>query len=375
MKILQVSSASSFGGGERYLVDLANTLAGRGHELYAALRPNSPTATHLRLPPDRLRFLPLRNAIDAPSAQALASLVRKQQIDVIHAHMARDYSLAAYAARRNPKTKLIVTRHVLFPLNRFHRRTLSHAAAVIAVSAAVGRQLESQGLVPTERIAVIPNGIDVSRFDRAKSRLNRRGLLASLRLPVESLLVGSIGELRKLKRHDDFIRAAANLVPQFPQANFVVAGVDPSLTKEMRSELERLITELNLNGRVQLLGWLDNAEELVCALDIFVSASETESFGLAIGEAMTAGAAVVSTATEGASELIEDGINGVLVPIGDVTRMTEEIALLLSDEDRRHQLGVRARERINKRFCLQRMVDEIEELYAALLIVKTRNSS
>jgi L-malate glycosyltransferase len=365
MKILQVSSASSFGGGERYLVDLANTLAGRGHELYAALRPNSPTATHLRLPPARLKFLPLRNAIDAPSAQALASLVRKQQIDVIHAHMARDYSLAAYAARRNPKTKLIVTRHVLFPLNRFHRRTLSQAAAVIAVSAAVGRQLESQALVHVERIAVIPNGIDVSRFDRAKSRLNRRGLLASLRLPVESLLVGSIGELRKLKRHDDFIRAAANLVPQFPQANFVLAGVDPSQTKEMQSELERLITELNLNGRVQLLGWLDNAEELVCALDIFVSASETESFGLAIGEAMAAGTAVVSTATEGASELIEDGVNGVLVPIGDVTRMTEEIALLLSDEDRRHQLGVRARERINKRFSLQRMVDEIEELYVA----------
>jgi glycosyltransferase involved in cell wall biosynthesis len=363
MRILQVSSASSFGGGERYLVDLANTLAARGHELYAALRPNSPTATHLRLTRDRLKFLPLRNAIDAPSAQALASLVRKEQIEVIHAHMARDYSLAAYAARRNPNTKLIVTRHVLFPLNRFHRRTLSQAAAVIAVSSAVGRQLESQRLVPVERIAVIPNGIDISRFDRGRARLDRHGLLACLRLPVESLLVGSIGELRKLKRHDDFIRAAADLVEQFPQANFVVAGVDTSPSKEVRSQLERLVTELNLNGRVHLLGWLDNAEELVCALDIFVSASETESFGLAIGEAMAAGTAVVSTATEGASELIEDGINGVLVPIGDVGRMREEISLLLADDNKRRELGVRARERIKKRFSLERMVDEIERVY------------
>jgi L-malate glycosyltransferase len=365
MRILQVSSASSFGGGERYLVDLANTLAARGHELYAALRPDSPTATHLRLPPKHLNFLPLRNAIDAPSAQALANLVRKQKIEVIHAHMARDYSLAAYAARRNPTTKFIVTRHVLFPLSRFHRRTLSQAAAVIAVSAAVGRQLDSQGLVPAERLAVIPNGIDVSRFDRAQSRLDRRALLASLRLPMESLLVGSIGELRKLKRHDDFIKAAADLAEQFPLANFVVAGLDASPSREVRTQLERLILELNLSGRVHLLGWLDNAEELVCALDVFVSASETESFGLAIGEAMAAGTAVVSTATEGASELIEDRINGVLVPIGDVSQMRQAIASLLAEENKRYELGARARERIEKHFSLKRMVDEIEKVYAA----------
>lgn len=365
MKILQVSSASSFGGGERYLVDLANSLTARGHELYAALRPNSPVATHLRMPPQRLITLPLRNALDAPSAQALAKFVRKYEMDVVHAHMARDYSLAAYAARRNPNSKLIVTRHVLFPLNRFHRRTLSQAARVIAVSSAVGRQLESQELVPAERIAVIPNGIDIARFDRAKSTLDRRGLLASLRLPGDSLLVGSIGELRTLKRHDDFIRAAAKLVGQFPHARFVVAGVDTSPTKEVRSQLERLVVELNLNDRLHLLGWLENAEELVCALDIFVSASETESFGLAIGEAMAAGKAVVSTSTEGACELIDDEMNGLLVPIGNVERMKEKIGLLLADEHRRQELGTRARDTIEKRFSLKRMVDEIEKVYAA----------
>jgi len=365
MRILQVSSASSFGGGERYLVDLANALAARGHELYAVLRPNSPAASHLRLAPNRLKTLPLRNAIDAPSARALASFVGEHQIDVLHAHMARDYSLAAYAARRNPTCKFVVTRHVLFPLNRFHRRTLSQAARVIAVSSPVGRQLESQGLVPAERIAVIPNGIDIARLDRARSTLDRRALLTSLRLPADSLLVGSIGELRTLKRHDDFIRAAAMLADQFPRASFVVAGVDTSETKEVRTQLERLVAELKVNSRVHLLGWLDDAAELICALDIFVSASETESFGLAIGEAMAAGAAVVSTATEGACELIQDDMNGLLVPIGDVERMKEKIALLLSDENRRRELGVRARDTIEKHFSLERMVDEIERVYAA----------
>jgi L-malate glycosyltransferase len=363
MKILQVSSASSFGGGERYLVDLVNRLADRGHELFAALRPNSPVEAHLGLAPGRLKTLPLRNALDAPSAQALASFVKHQQIDVVHAHMARDYSLAAYATRRNPTSRLVVTRHVLFPLNRFHRRTLSQVARVIAVSQAVGRQLESQALVPSERIAVIPNGIDITRFDRARHALDRSALLESLRLPADSILVGSIGELRTLKRHDDFIRSAAMLAEQFPRTRFLVAGVDTSPNKEVRSQLERLVEELKLGGRVYLLGWLDNAAELVCALDIFVSASETESFGLAIGEAMAAGRAVVSTATEGACELIENQLSGLLVPIGDVERMKEAIALLLSDENRRSELGIRARERIEKHFSLERMVDEIEKVY------------
>jgi L-malate glycosyltransferase len=146
----------------------------------------------------------------------------------------------------------------------------------------------------------------------------------------------------------------------------VIAGVDTSQSKEVRSQLEKLIADLKLNGRIHLLGWLENAAELVCALDVFVSASETESFGLAIGEAMAAGKAVVSTATEGAWELIDDQVNGLLVPIGDVERMKEAIASLVSDENRRVALGLRARERIEKHFSLERMVDEIEEVYAAV---------
>src|ERR1044072_5600297 len=150
-------------------------------------------------------------------------------------------------------------------------------------------------------------------------------------MPSRGALVGSIGELRTLKRHDDFIRAAALILKEFPETQFVLAGVG-----EIREHLERLVEELGLKENFHFLGWLDDADKLLCAMDVFVSASETESFGLAIVEAMAAGTAVVATATEGAQEVIDDQRTGLLVSIGDVNRMAESVINLLSDPEKRH---------------------------------------
>ena len=95
MRILQISSASSFGGGERYLVDLSNALVERGHEVFVALRPDSPLRNQLSVQSQNIKTLPLRNALDARSAQGLARLVKQNGIEVVHAHMARDYSQRA----------------------------------------------------------------------------------------------------------------------------------------------------------------------------------------------------------------------------------------------------------------------------------------
>ncbi|HEY3581712.1 MAG TPA: glycosyltransferase, partial [Pyrinomonadaceae bacterium] len=166
-----------------------------------------------------------------------------------------------------------------------------------------------------------------------------------------------------LKRHDDFIRAAAKIAERFPQTHFVLAGVDTSSTGEVRKQLEQVVTELTLNDRFHFLGWLDDAAKLLAALDVFVSASETESFGLAIAEAMAAGTAVVATATDGAREVVEDQRTGLIVPIGDVPGISSAIAALLADDDQRKHLGSRAKKAVAEKFSLRRMVDEIEKLY------------
>ena len=360
MNILQISSASSFGGGERYVADLTNSLIARGHNLFAALRPGSPLIRHLELPKEKILTLPLRNALDVPSAHELERFVRRQRIHVVHAHMARDYSLASYAARRNRQTKFVATRHVLFQLNRLHSHTLARAARVIAVSSAVAKELRR--VVNEKQIALIPNGIDVERFERARVGFDRAQFLRRMNLPPDCLLVGSVGELRTLKRHDDFIRAAARIVSRFPETHFALAGVDT--TGDVRKQLEKLVVQLGLNDCFHFLGWVDEAEILLCAMDVFVSASETESFGLAMAEALAAGTPVVATRTEGAQEVVEDQKTGLLVPIGDVERIAEAVTMLLSAPERRRTMGAQAHETAKKRFSLNRMVDEIEKIYA-----------
>ena len=148
---------------------------------------------------------------------------------------------------------------------------------------------------------------------------------------------------------------------------FVVSGVDSSPGQTYQATLERLIGELDLGDHVRLISWMDDITELFCALNIFVSASHSESFGLAIVEAMAAGAAIVSTETEGAREIIQDGKTGRLVPIGDAERTAQAIISLLRDSETRKQMADAAQTAAKERFSLARMVDETEALYGEVL--------
>jgi glycosyltransferase involved in cell wall biosynthesis len=367
LKILQLSSAQAFGGGERHLADLANTLTTRGHDVYVALRPGSPIITELTLPPQNVLTLPLRNALDARSASALARLVETKQIQVVHAHMARDYPLAAYAVRRNPGSRLVVTRHVLSPLNRLHKVTLAHVSRLIAVSNAVARQQQAQALIASDKITVIHNGIDIEKIEDACRRFNRSEFCDRWGLPAERSLVGSIGTLTLLKGHEDFLHAAAKLIKHTPSAFFVIAGTESSATNAYRRRLEGLIQELGLTSNVRVLGRMDDISELYCALDVFVSASHSESFGLAIVEAMAAGTAVVATETDGAREIIGESGGGVLIPIGASQTLADALGTLLNDPARRESLAQTARANVRKHFSLERMVDETERVYQEIL--------
>jgi glycosyltransferase involved in cell wall biosynthesis len=371
VRILQLSSAQTLGGGERHLTDLANALAARGHDIYAVLRPKSRLIGELSaLAQNKIVTLPLRNALDAPSARALSQFVREHEIEIVHAHMARDYPLAAYATRRNPVTRLVITRHVLFPLSRLHAMTMSHLARLIAVSEAVANGLRAQGLVPPDRITVVPNGVNIQRFDAALAKFDRAAFCRQWQLPEECLLVGTVGEINALKGHEDLLHAAATIVRRFPNCEFLIAGVDTSTTGEHRAALVELIAKLGLASQVHLFGWLDDIASFYRALDVFVSASQTESFGLAIAEAMACGTVVVATATAGAKEIIVDEKLGLLVPVGGIEAMAAAVIGLLEDRDQRLQIGAQAYRAVRKRFSLERMVDATEKIYRESLAAK-----
>src|SRR5262249_26922305 len=138
---------------------------------------------------------------------------------------------------------------------------------------------------------------------------------------------------------DDLIKAAAIVQRSVDNIQFVIAGVDTSRNGENHKALLDLVDELSLSRRVHLLGWLDDAEQLLCATDVFVSASETESFGLSIAEAMASGTPVVATRTDGAQEVVSDQQSGLLVPIGDVDQLARSIVELLTNTETRKRMA------------------------------------
>jgi mannosyltransferase len=176
------------------------------------------------------------------------------------------------------------------------------------------------------------------------------------------LLVGTIGEIKKQKGHEEFLRAAASVASIFPDAEFIIAGVDTSQQGEHLAALHKLVQQLNLGTRVHFTGWLNDVFPLLCALDLFVSASHTESFGLSIAEAMASGVAVVSTETEGAREIIKDR-TGLLVPVGDAEAISRAVVSLLENPRERNLLAARAQESARLRFSLERMVNATEQIY------------
>lgn len=366
MKILQVCSARQLGGGEKHLADLANALARRGHDVFAALSPYSPLLAELpAVPKQNLVELRLRNSMNVASALKLARFAREHQIEIIHAHIARDYPLAAFVSRR-AGARLVLTRHVLFPMSGIHRLTLRHTARVIAVSQAVADGLRQQGIFAPDTIALIHNGIDVDRFARAAGAVRKKEA-AGQESPGERLRVGMVGHLAPIKGQEDFIRAAAIVCGLRDDVEFIIAGEDKSLSGQNRQSIERLIAELDLNQRVRLSGWVDDIAELLPTFDLFVSPSRSEPFGLSIVEAMAAGTPVVASMSEGAREIIDGNLTGRLFPISDVEALAKAICELLSDPSQRGQLSANAQRVVRERFSLEQMVVETEKVYEQVL--------
>lgn len=365
VKILHLSSARSFGGGERHLADLILSLATRGHDVSVVLVPHSPLVDKLPdLAPGKIFTLRIRHALDLMAARHISRIIAARKIDIVHAHMARDYPLAALVVGREQRPRLVFTRHVLFPLGRLHRATFARASRVIAVSEAVARSLRAQTLCSPEKIVCIRNGVDLARFT------NERGggtAVDDSARDHSTRFVGMLGEISPIKGQEQFVRAAALLASRFPGAQFLIAGEDESRGGDARRRVEALIDNSGLKNRVRLLGRIENVAQYLSTLDVFVSASRSESFGLAIVEASACGAAVVATGTAGAREVIEDGVSGLIVPIDDAQAMAQAVGALLEDEDRRRSLARHGFLSVSDNFSLQRMTDETERLYRDLL--------
>lgn len=364
MRILQVSSARTYGGGERHVVDLSRGLQARGHDVFAALRPTSAWQDRLDFLPDENKlFVSIRNSFGVLSAMRIAEFARENKIDVIHAHVARDYVPVSIACLAAKPAKFVLTRHVLFPLKPFNRFALKNLSMAIGVSDAVGEELRVT--FPKNKVRVIPNGLDMDNFSRRSPEALREAFRKFHSIPPEAPVIGTLGELKELKGQRDFVLAAQEVAKAVPGCQFVVVGEDNSLDGHFRRELKRLVSVFGLEERFLWLDWQEDTAEFYAAIDIFVSPSHSESFGLAILEAMARKKPIVATATEGAKQLLMDC--GRLVPVNDAVALATGIKDLLGSEADRQAMAERARSVAAENYSLANMLDATEALYRELV--------
>ncbi len=364
MRILHVSSSRTFGGGERHVADLTRGLAERGHAIFVALRPTNEWQHRLGfLPPENIMHVSIRNSFGVLSSMRIAEFVRQNKIDIVHAHVARDYIPASIAVLAAKDARFVLTRHVLFPLKPFNKFALKNLSAAIGVSDAVGSGLKK--VFPASKISVIKNGLNVNSLTPDEEATLRRKFREFHKLPKDALVVGTLGELRELKGQRDFILAANEIAKTSPKAHFIVVGKDNTADRSFRRELKRLAKVFGLEDKFLWLDWIDDTDSFFAALDIFVSPSHSESFGLAMLEAMMHGRPVVATDTEGARELF--GKSASLAKIKDPVDLVAKISEVLADDYLRTTRGSDNRKTAGEKFSLERMLDETEKLYKKLM--------
>jgi glycosyltransferase involved in cell wall biosynthesis len=364
MKILQVSSATHIGGGEVHVADLTRALVERGHDVHLAIRPQSPLPALLASARVCCHTLPLRNSLDLHSAYRLSRLIKAHHIDIIHAHLARDYLVCGIAQRLAGRGHLVLTRHHYLPItnNPVYRRLFRTAGRVIAVSEYVRGELRQRLRLPESQVVTIPNWLKLEEYDSLPDRQHARE-----RFDVHGpRVVGMIGELVPAKGPEEFIRAAIELARGRDDVGFVIVGDERDEQKLFAQRLQQLAHAAGISRRVHFLGRVADVRDVLAALDVFVLPSWNEAFSIVLIQAMAARVPVIASAVGGPAEIVTDGVTGLLVPPRQVDSLVSTIRALLDDETLSTRLAIAARQHVERRFERETVIDQIEAVYRSL---------
>lgn len=332
-RVLHVLFSARMAGSERYCVDLARQQAERGHEVHVAGLPGTPMAQDLGA---QVHFHGLRWPL--LRGPRLRRLIEQLSVDVCHAHLSPACKALAGAPAH---IATVATLHVGYKAHQHGR-----LAGLVCVNQA---QLARLGDYAGHR-RVIPNWLPGAAAAGAGSRQRHR---AALGLADDTLLVGAVGRLHPSKGMDVLIEAFRATAPA--EAALVIVGEGPQ-----RRALERLAAG---DRRIRLLGFRADISDFLPALDLFVSPSREESFGLAIVEAMACGLPIVASAAEGPSEMLR-GHPVELVAPGSAQALGPALARALG----RLQPGLPGRQRYDMTaFDPDSGVAGIDDFYAQLL--------
>lgn len=355
--------AKTLGGGERIVLKLAAYLPQYGYRPSILTFFAHPESAALKSPPCTVYLLPLNKIYGLTAIQCaveLSRLLERERIQIVQTFFESSDLFAGFVTKVLSEAKLVWSRRDMGILRNWRHRLAYRLMAgapdaVFAVSERVRRHaIEVDGIDPA-RVRTIFNGLDVSHFAvRARSA----------RAPGE-FLVTTVGNIRRVKGHDIFLKAAVSVVQQFPNVRFSIGG--EVLEPAYFAELQTLVEDLNLTRHVRFEGGVTNIRKHLAGADIFVLPSRSEGFSNAIVEAMAASLPVVATDVGGNSEAVKDGINGLLIPAEDPEALSAALLKLLSHPPLAKAMGAAGRRLAVDGFTTEAMMNRIAGAYRDLL--------
>ena len=353
MKILYLITGLGLGGAEKVVIDLADQMNALGHNVKIVyltgeviIKPSSPDieiiALHLNSVKDFL-----------PASKKYRKLAKSFCPDVVHAHMVHANIFARLNRALCPIPKLICTAHNSNEGGKArmiaYRLTNYLSDMNTNVSQEATEALIAKGAFSENNVITVHNGIDLRKFEKTHDSIN---------LGKNVLNIISVGRFNDQKDYPNLINAFAILKKNNNRAiKLTIVG-----DGELRSEIEALIRNLELEEDVTLLGRRSDIPQLLSQADIFVLASKFEGFGLVVAEAMACECYVVATDSGGVAEVMGD--TGQLIPVENSQALANalENTIILSSEDRT-QNNEKARARVEQLFSLEASVKRWLELY------------
>lgn len=296
-------------------------------------------------------------------AAAIKNLVLRENFDIIHTHGSQDSwtaSLALALIAKGRRPKLIRTKHNLFPIkdhfvNRLHYKAFD---AMICISKSILEYCRAKKWMSGFRFYVIHSAVDIEAFDKAPALDVRR----EFNIDAGRKIIAVVARLRGEKGHRYLIEALPEIILARPEAVFLFIG-DGS----MKEDLIAAAKKNGVSDKIIFAGFRTDVAAILKGVDVFALPSVSEGLGTSILEAGMASLPVAASNVGGILDIVDDGENGYLFPVGDVSAIAKKIIFMLSNMNEVRAAGARLRKKIEDHFSTENLVANTEECYRDLL--------
>ncbi len=369
-RVVHVAESAGWAGGETYLLQLAQTLDRTRFELVVVAPEQGVLVSRLERLGIETAVVALGDRLGSPRPlRDLVGRLRTWRPQIVQSHGARTNVYCRLACRIAGVARHVSTVHNSlydYPVSRARRAayvladraTARLSAVIVCVAQSLARDLIERSRLPAGRIRVIPNGVDLARFDPAAVDGHRLRVALGL---GEGPVVGVIGRMTPQKSHADFIVAFDLVRRRIPHARALVVGDGP-----LRDEIETAARAHGVSGACVFAGARDDVPECLAAMSVVALSSHSEGFPFTVLEALAMARPLAATAVNGVTEIVESGQDGLLVPPRRPDLLADALASLLDDPVRAAALGRAGRKAVESRYSLARMIDHLTGLYAEL---------